>query len=902
MNWNARIRAALAAAGQRPDEDVVEELSQHAQALYDERRADGATADEAGGVVEQQIAVWCSAASILKRRQRRAPVVVPPPSNASGPTGILHDVRYALRLLRRRPGASAVTVLTMALGIGATTVLFSVVWGVLFKPLPWPDADRLVRVMETREGSTRRLRNIFTNGTYLAWKEAPSTIEELSGWASRNATLTGAGEPQRVRLAAVTPSVFTMLRAQPALGSVIVEPRGGAVDESALVLSYGLWQQRFGGTPDVLGRVVQLDGQSRTVIGVMPRDFSFPDADTRGWTALAIRPVRGEGNQTYISLFAAMARLKPGVTPQQAADEATARGRAGADPGLAGMAVFGSRGPTVVTAAPVLDAMTQEVRPALLVLLAAVGLLLVTATANVASVQLARATTRRREMAIRSALGAGSGRIARQLLVENVLLGLTGGLLGVLAAFWLHRMLPSLLPADFPRVQAIALDLRVLAFALAVSVVSAVAFGLLPALQARRINLVESLSADALAPVGGSTRGSVARSRALIMAGQVAVACVLLVGASLLGRSFMALLNVDPGYDVENVLTARLPMNDPAITSQRRRAILAQVLDRLRESPGVTQAALTTVLPLSSTDALMAFTMPPARSGGDGTQVQAGVRIVSASYFAALGINVMQGRGFGPGDTQTSQPVLVVNRAFARRYLDDNAIGRRLPEMEEGKPSWEIVGVAEDMLMRGPADPPQPEIFLPFEQLTARADAGDPNLVVRTTGDATALVPVLRTIVRDAAPTIALEGIATMEQKLMGNLARPRLYAMLLAWFAACALAIAGVGLFGVLSYSVAQRSREIAVRSALGATSGNIVRLVVGQGMVVTVAGLVVGLGAAALLTRLMSSFLFGVTPRDPLTFVVVPIVLLLVSIVACLVPARRAVKVDPLGVLRGA
>jgi putative ABC transport system permease protein len=537
------------------------------------------------------------------------------------------------------------------------------------------------------------------------------------------------------------------------------------------------------------------------------------------------------------------------------------------------------------------------------VFLAAVGLLLATATANVAGLQLARSASRRREIAIRSALGAGSRRLARQLLIENLLLGLMGGTVGLLAAFWLHRVLPALLPADFPRAADVTLDVRVAAFAIAVSIASSIAFGLLPATQARSVNLVEALTEDSLAPVGGSIRTKTARARAVMMAGQVAVASVLLIGASLLIRTFIAMLNVDRGYDVTNVLTARLPLPSSAFTGPRRAVLISGIVDRLRATPGVTQAAFTNVLPLGPADALLAFTMPPARGSADAVQVQAGLRIVSPSYFTALGMRIVEGRGLRDADTRTSLPAVVVNRAFARRYLNNAALGRQLPaglDSALAEQRWEVVGVVDDIRMRAVTDPPQPEIFVSFAQLTGGVDSTQPTLVVRTRGDAAAFVPQLRDIVRELDASVALDSVVTMEQRLLGNLARPRLYAYMLGGFAAFALAIAAVGLFGVLSYSVAQRSREIAVRSALGARPVDIVTLVIRQGLAITAAGLGVGIAASLILARSMSTFLYGVTPHDRLTFVAVPLLLLIVAAVACFVPARRAAAVDPLRVLR--
>ena len=899
MNWHERIRLALGRRAPAIDEEIVDELAQHAEGCYQSARAEGATVAEAERRVDQQIAVWADDAELLKRRARRAPVLEAPPAGTSSLVGVMHDVRYGFRLLAKRPGATLVAMLTMALGIGATTVLFSVVWGVLFKPLPWPDAGRLIRITETREGSTRRLPDIMTNGTFLAWRENPETIEALGGFGSGDATLTQSGEPERLSVAEVTPGTLAMVGGHPVAGSTFTDD---PAQDHSVILSHGLWQERYGGAADAIGRTVQLDGQPYTIIGIMPRDFHFPDQETRAWIPMRVPPVMIPGHDgRSISIFSGIARLKPGVTPQQAADEATARARTAPDPGLTAMALFGSRGPVIVSAEPMLEAMTKDVRPALLVFLVAVGLLLATATANVASVQLARATTRRREIAIRSALGAGSGRLARQLLVENVLLGLMGGVVGIAAAYWLSRALPSVLPADFPRVDEVSLDPRVLGLSLAVSLVASIAFGALPALHARRLNLVESLTEDSLAPVGGGSRSKTARARTLIIAGQVAVASVLLIGASLLIRSFVALLNADRGYAVSNVLTARVPTPKPAYTDERRAAIIRGALERLRATPGVTQAAFTSILPLSGSEALMAFSLPPANGGGERIPVNAAARTVSPDYFPVMGIRLTEGRLLNDRDTAGSLPVVVVNRTFAQRYFNGRAVGRRIPaSFEKDKTDWEIVGVVEDVRANAVTDPPQAEIYASFEQRSG-VTTTMPTLVVRTAGDPAAFVPQLRAIVREQDAGIALDRVSTMRQRLLGNLAEPRLYAVLLGTFAAFALVIAAVGLFGVLSYTVAQRSREIAVRAALGARPRDIMMLVVGQGLVVCAAGLTVGIAASLWLSRLMQSFVYGIGVHDLVTFVAVPALLLAVATLACIVPARRAARLDPLRALKG-
>lgn len=816
---------------------------------------------------------------------------------------LLHDFRYAFRILRRRPGSALVVVMTMGLGIGATTILSGVAWNVLAKPLPWPDADRLVRLVETRQGSTRRLPPILTNGTYLAWREAPATIEEIGAWSARAMTVTwpGGGEPRRWRIAAMTASAFRLVRAQPLVGAVFQEADEAAANVA--VVSHAMWQQELGGGADVVGRTVALDGRPFSVIGVMPASFAFPDRETRLWVPFSVPPVvSGGGNSRLISLFTGMARLKPGVTPAQAAQEATARARTAPDPGLTAVAVFGSRGAVDIAAIPVLQAMTAEVRDGIVVLLFAVGLLLLTATANIASVQLARSSSRRREMAVRAALGAGGGRLARQMLIESAAIGVIGGVAGMLLALALHRALPAVLPPDFPRAGELALDWRVFGFAFVLSLVSSIAFGLLPALQARGINLVSGLAEGGSSTAGTYGRTRTARIRAGIMAVQVAIACVLIVGASLLIRSFSAMVAFDRGFDTANILSARLSLPDASFTAPRRVELLDRILARARTNEDVTAAAITTVLPFGGSDNLMGFTLPPARSGAEPRQAQTGLRTVSADYFKALGMRVVQGRGFSGSDTASSLPVVVVNREFARRYFANRAVGFRMTlGLREPPVEWEIAGVVDDARTRSVLEQAQPELFVCLCQLPRGLVASEPMVVVRTRTDPAAFATTLRQIVREADGSVALDSIMTMDQRLLGSLSRPRLYATVLGGFAAFALAIAAVGLFGVLSYSVAQRSREIGVRTALGARPANIVALVVREGLIVTAAGLMAGLAVSFAFARSVSSFLFGIVPHDAVTFTVVPILLIVVAAAACAMPARRAARLDPLQVLKG-
>lgn len=898
MDWKTRIATAFHDVP-APEDDVIDELAQHARAMYEAARAEGCTAAEAERRVSELIERWRLQGRSLRRRPRRPPAVVAPAATVSRFAGLAQDLRYALRLIRRQPRFALLVTLTMALGICATTTLFSVTYGVLMKPLPWPNGDRLIQVKETRGGNPPRFGS-FTNAAYLAWREATATIDGIAAWSQRIVTLGGADDPERIRVTAASASLFPVLGVRPLIGSLFTEQ-----DESApvVVLSESLWRGRFASDPGVLGRAVQLDGRPHTVVGVLPDRFAFPDRQSRAIVPFAVPPATGN----LLSMFQAIATLAPGATASQAAAEGTGRGRFAPDTGLTTAAIFGRSGAIAIHAEPLRDALAGEVRQPLIVLLAAVVLLLATATANVASLQLARATTRRREMAIRAALGAGAARVTRQLLVEGVLLGAMGGALGLMLAWLLHGALPSLLPADFPRVDDLGVDLTVFAFALAIAMLTGVVSGLAPALRLRRLNVVESLSHDTAGSIGaGPASAGAARPRArlAIMAGQIAVACVLLVGASLLGRSFLALLHADRGFDPSNVLTARLTFPGTSYTPERRLDVVGRIVDRLGMQPGVLHAGFTSEMPLTPGGSTAAFTMRSPLAGGAAVQAQASPRIVSSQFFAAIGMRLVAGRGLRSSDTETSEPVVVVNQAFARRYLGAAPLGAKIPLAGySGDASIDstVVGVVDDVQDVGSGRTAQPELYYSFRQMRGGLPVPVVTFLLRTAGAAAPLASSIRSAVREADASLVAESILTMDERVLATIARPRLYAIVLGGFAAFALAIAAVGLFGVLSYSVAQRSRELAVRSALGARRIDIVRLILRQGLGVTAVGLGIGLLASMWLARGLAAQLYGVTTADAVTYAAVPTLLVAITAVACAGPARRAATLDPLKVLRG-
>ncbi len=823
-------------------------------------------------------------------------------------------LRQALRMMQGQKAFTAAALVTLALGIGVTTAIFSVVHGVLLQPLPYPAADRLVSVAENR--GLPGLNASMINYTFHAWREAPKTIDALAAYSSRAYTVTGLGDPERLRGAAVSPELFDMLGVSPALGRFLAEGSEAPGAERTVVIAYRLWQDRFGGDAAAIGRTLMLDGRPHTVVGVARPDFYFPDRDARLWAPYAVPPPPANRDEVRIAVFSALARLAPGATPAQAAAEGTlAAINAGAPAMLGGPGGQGRGGADaapgpVVRVDTMVNSMTARIRPALLVLSVGVIFVLLIGCANVANLFLSRGAARERELAVRASMGAGRGRLLTQLLAESLLIAAIGGALGIALGSALMQVLPLIAPADFPRLADIRIDGAVLAFAVAVSILSGLLSGLVPALRASRVDLVSALRDG----MGASTGTRMARLRAGLLIAEASLAVMLLIGSGLLIRSFVSLVQVDAGYTADNVLTAQVFLSgvvppgrpggpggsDPGAFA-RTTAFTSTILTRLRAVPGVVAAGIGNLAPLGGAMTMSAFDLPGVL-GPDGAPVIARATdySITPGYAEALGLRLRQGRLLTDADSGAAVRALVVDEAFATSYLADGrpVVGRRFEGLAGPGVTTEIVGVVGNVLLQGLDTTPQPAIYNPVNEDSPQV--GRLYLMVKTAGDPAALASTVRAIVRDADPGAVVDAVGPMSARVSESVGQPRFAATLLGGFALLALALAAIGLYGVLSYNVTRRRRELGVRAALGASRADILRLVVTQGLGVTAAGLVLGMAGAAGLTRLMQEMLFGVTALDWVSFTAAPALLLVVALAACLLPARRAAATDPAVALR--
>jgi putative ABC transport system permease protein len=811
----------------------------------------------------------------------------------------IRDLRYALIGMRRSPGLTATVLITFALGIGTTTAVFSVVHGMLLRPLPYPESHRLVRVWEEHPGAKSLFSNLWlSNRTYLGWSKDAKTIEGIGGYSAYEMTVAlDPDNPVRLVGAELSPVVFTMLRANPSLGRFFREEEALDGSNHVVVLSDQLWRDRYQGALDVLDRTLVIDGIPHTIVGVAKPSLQFPDRRTRFWIPKVIPTLAANPQQTGI--FSAIARLREGVTLAQAEAEGTAAARTMPRTKSTEL-IFGKGGPVVVHVRSFVEDMTRSVRPALLVLAAAVILLLLIACANVANLLLSRSLAREREMVIRVAVGASRARLLGQLLSESALLSITGGFLGLLFAWVLARALPLLAPTGLPRLEDVRIDGVVLAFSLIASIFACFAAGLAPALRASRIELYQSIRvADGASAVPRGTSARRLRHGLLIL--EAAFAVMLVVGAGLLARSFIRLIRVDAGYSPDQVLTARIQLPRGAPPEQAGQ-FLDALFPRVRSLPGVVEAGAGSMMPMLRATAISTFSIPESVALGKPTTPRALTYIVTPGYGEALRLRLKEGRFFADADGRGGLRALMVNEEFVRQFVGRRpVVGLRLGSMYQNDKGvdTEIIGVVGNVLKDGNDQRAEPEIYF-MHGTGNRQIVGFVNLVVRTAGDPAALADTLRSVVRETDARVVIERMDPMTSLVSESVAQPRFGLTVLTTFAALALALAAVGLYGVLSYSVSQRRRELGVRAALGADRGRLIAMVLREAVSVTLVGAVVGLIGAGMLTRLMQRLLFGISPLDVTSFASGLVVLLLVAFSAGLVPAWRAAMTDPAVTLR--
>jgi putative ABC transport system permease protein len=794
------------------------------------------------------------------------------------------DLRYGARMLWKKPGFTLIAVLTLALGIGANTAIFSVVNAVMLRQLPFANADRLVRLNESNPERGWPSFSV-SHPNFLDWRARNQTFEALAATAGANFNLSAGGEVEVVRGAAITADFLSVLSVHPALGRNFLpeEDRPGGNTRVALV-THGFWQRRFGGDPAIVGRTMTINDNPFTVVGVLPESFNW-GVRNELFTPLAPDPARSRGDHRLLVI----GRLKPGITWERAFADLNTIARQ-----LAEQYPESNKGWSV-TGQKFYDwIVPQQSRRALLVFAGAVIFVLLIACINVANLQLARAAARQKEMAIRVALGAGRGRIIRQLLSEALLLALIAGGLGLLVALWTVETLKTMNPTTLPRLNEVSVDGRVLTFSLLISLTTGALFGLFPALQASRPDVHETLKE------GGRSGGSSGRQRVrgTLVIAEVALSVALLIGAGLLLRSFAKLQDVKLGFEPENLLTMRmsLPRNRYE-GDQEAWAFYTRLLQEVKALPGVQDAALASAIPLGAGNTAGEVQLPGRAAAPDGSQPSAAWRVVSPGYLRTLGIP-LRGRDFDERDTAESQPVTIISEEMARRYWPgEDPLGKPVTLRSLGNKAYTIIGVAGDIRSFGPDTEPGPVTYVSTAVLARAVQSG---LIIRTRTEPEAQTAAVRGVLRSIDENVAVYDIQTIEQLLYSSLGSRRFNMFLLVSFAGVALLLASVGLFGVMAYLVSQRTHEIGIRLALGARPRDVLRLVIGRGMLLASIGAAVGLVAAFGLARYLETLLFQVKPTDPMAFTVAPALLLGVALLACWIPARRATKVDPMVALR--
>lgn len=797
---------------------------------------------------------------------------------------MIKDIRYALRTLARRPGFTAVAVITLALGIGANTAIFSVVNGVLLRPLDYPEAERLVALRESN--ASKQPDSQVAPANVFEWQRQNTVFSDLAMYRTVSYNLTGDGNPERLLAGRVSAGFFKTLGVGPILGREFSPEEDQPGRDKVVIISEGLWQRRFGSEANVIGKTLKLSGENFTVVGVMPNSLRLPDQRERElWTPIAF--TENERIYHHARFVEAIARLKPGVTLDQAqAEMAAIAGRLSQEHDA-------NQGWTI-RVAPVLDFAVGDARKILWILFSAVGLVLLIACANVTNLLLARAATRQKEIAIRVALGAGRLRIIRQLATESLLLALLGAVVAWPMAVWGLKALLAIAPADLPRLADVTIDNRALLFTLAITLLTGLIFGLVPALQSVNANSNQTLKDGGSE---GNRGGAGRRIGNLLITGEVALAVMLLVGSGLLLRTIWQLYNVNPGFDDRNALAVTLQLSDKKYADTKQIAQFSEKLvEQVSTLPGVEATGLARILPIAH-ELTVGYYVEGKPREPDNQLPQTSYSAVSADYFNAMRVPLIAGRMFTDRDNQQSPRVAIVSAELAQRvFPGENPIGRRINVTTGPENFREIVGVVGDVTQQGLVRGASQHVYEPFSQ----APSNFMTLIVRGANDPAPLVPAIRSKVLELDQELPLQRVTTLDKIIANSIRQQRFTSVVLSVFAAVALVLAVAGLYGVISYSVAQRTRELGIRLALGAQVGDVLRLVLKQGMTFVLVGEVIGIAGAYALTGLMQGLLFGVTATDKATFITVAVSLFLVALVACYVPARRATKVDPLIALK--
>ncbi|HEV8204358.1 MAG TPA: ABC transporter permease [Pyrinomonadaceae bacterium] len=802
------------------------------------------------------------------------------------------NISYSARMLLKKPSVTIVAIIAIGLGIGANTAIFSVVNTVLLRPLPYPQPEQLVMLASEQRNQALDGRGTFSVPDFFDVQKSSTTLQYVATAQRSGTIVTQGGDPERIIGVAVNADYFSVLGVKPELGRVFTRDEDKPGASPVILLSHGLWQRRFGGNPSIIGREIDLGGKS-TVIGIMPPGFEYPISDDNQdyWepifaAAFMTKDIREERSNRMLDVIA---RLKPGVTLAQAKADLDLLSRQIEQQSPV------SNTNVIFNAVSLHENVTRDYRTALLVLLGAVGLVLLIACANVANLLLARAVARQKEVAIRMALGASRRRIAWQLLTESVLLALAGGVVGLLLAGWGTKLLVAYGPVDVPRLRDVGIDGYVLAFTFGMATLTGILFGLVPALQASRPDPGNMLKESGR----GLSHGARNRMRSALIVSEVALSLMLLAGAGLLINSFWRLLHTDAGFDAKSVLTLDIPLSRATYTKpEQRSAAFQQLIQRMKNLPGVRDASVVSNVPLTDFDVEVSFNIEGRPPNKPGEEAAADYTVASADYYRTMNIPLLRGRVFTDADTSTSPQVTVVSNAFAKHYFpNDDAIGKRLILDGDDKTPREIIGVVGDVRRKGLDVDVQPEMYFSYLQKPERRM----SVVLRTEApDASQLTQAARAEVKAFDPAQIIWRVQTLEQ-LLGTSVAPRKFNMLLLGiFASVALVLAAIGLYGVMSYSVSWQTHEIGIRMALGANRSDVLRLVVRQGMKMAFVGLVLGLIGAFFVSRVLIGMLYGVSPTDPLTFTGVSIVLLVVALLACLIPARRATRVDPIVALR--